>query len=160
MNSIPSHVQALANEHCFKCLTLSCIISVSATAFYKAQPVIQFMCEVLDIHNIDEQPRPLADSHRVKFTKEIKGMSQRKRQRLFSLCCSISLTLTTCCCRMLWQLMNKGVTDSSFILVREEFKRVQLFRSNYLNAPDAYLHRCLHHPRRSKSGSDTLWNHA
>lgn len=31
------------------------------------------MCEVLDIHNIDEQPRPLTDSHRVKFTKEIKG---------------------------------------------------------------------------------------
>lgn len=48
-------------------------IVVSATAFYKAQPVIQFMCEVLDIHNIDEQPRPLTDSHRVKFTKEIKG---------------------------------------------------------------------------------------
>lgn len=46
---------------------------VSATAFYKAQQVIQFMCEVLDIHNIDEQPRPLTDSHRVKFTKEIKG---------------------------------------------------------------------------------------
>uniref|UniRef100_A0AAX7TMW3 Protein argonaute-1 n=1 Tax=Astatotilapia calliptera TaxID=8154 RepID=A0AAX7TMW3_ASTCA len=37
-------------------------------------PVIQFMCEVLDIHNIDEQPRPLTDSHRVKFTKEIKGL--------------------------------------------------------------------------------------
>lgn len=49
------------------------LLSVSATAFYKAQPVIQFMCEILDIHNIDEQPRPLADSHRVKFTKEIKG---------------------------------------------------------------------------------------
>lgn len=58
-------------------LTLSRILSVSATAFYKAQPVIQFMCEVLDIHNIDEQPRPLADSHRVKFTKEIKGMSRK-----------------------------------------------------------------------------------
>lgn len=55
-----------------------CVISVSATAFYKAQPVIQFMCEVLDIHNIDEQPRPLTDSHRVKFTKEIKGMLPRK----------------------------------------------------------------------------------
>lgn len=54
---------------------LSRVLSVSATAFYKAQPVIQFMCEVLDIHNIDEQPRPLADSHRVKFTKEIKGLS-------------------------------------------------------------------------------------
>lgn len=57
---------------------------VSATAFYKAQPVIQFMCEVLDIHNIDEQPRPLTDSHRVKFTKEIKGEGiQRVRHRQF-----------------------------------------------------------------------------
>nr|XP_009684147.1 PREDICTED: protein argonaute-1-like [Struthio camelus australis] len=32
-------------------------IDVSATAFYKAQPVIEFMCEVLDIRNIDEQPK-------------------------------------------------------------------------------------------------------
>lgn len=64
-------------------VALFCIISVSATAFYKAQPVIQFMCEVLDIHNIDEQPRPLTDSHRVKFTKEIKGMSpSQDRQSL------------------------------------------------------------------------------
>lgn len=55
------------------------LVSVSATAFYKAQPVIQFMCEILDIHNIDEQPRPLADSHRVKFTKEIKGRRWRGR---------------------------------------------------------------------------------
>lgn len=53
---------------------MSVLSVVSATAFYKAQPVIQFMCEVLDIHNIDEQPRPLTDSHRVKFTKEIKGV--------------------------------------------------------------------------------------
>lgn len=53
------------------------LLPVSATAFYKAQPVIQFMCEILDIHNIDEQPRPLADSHRVKFTKEIKGRWRR-----------------------------------------------------------------------------------
>lgn len=48
-------------------------ISVSATAFYKAQPVIEFMCEVLDIKDISEQKRPLTDSQRVKFTKEIKG---------------------------------------------------------------------------------------
>lgn len=54
-------------------LVIFFVFAVSATAFYKAQPVIQFMCEVLDIHNIDEQPRPLTDSHRVKFTKEIKG---------------------------------------------------------------------------------------
>ncbi|KAK6167315.1 hypothetical protein SNE40_021377 [Patella caerulea] len=48
-------------------------IDVSATAFYKAQPVIEFMCEVLDIENTADQKRPLTDSQRVKFTKEIKG---------------------------------------------------------------------------------------
>jgi len=47
---------------------------VSATAFYKAQPVIEFLCEVLDFSDMHElQKRPLADSLRVKFTKEIKG---------------------------------------------------------------------------------------
>lgn len=51
----------------------SFVPTVSATAFYKAQPVIEFMCEVLDIRNIDEQPKPLTDSQRVRFTKEIKG---------------------------------------------------------------------------------------
>lgn len=53
-----------------------CILSVlvSATAFYKAQPVIDFMCEVLDIRDINEQRKPLTDSQRVKFTKEIKGL--------------------------------------------------------------------------------------
>lgn len=49
-------------------------IDVSATAFYKAQPVIEFMCEVLDIRDINEQRKPLTDSQRVKFTKEIKGL--------------------------------------------------------------------------------------
>ncbi|CAD1472990.1 unnamed protein product, partial [Heterotrigona itama] len=49
-------------------------IDVSATAFYKAQPVIEFMCEVLDIRDIGDQKRPLTDSQRVKFTKEIKGL--------------------------------------------------------------------------------------
>lgn len=49
------------------------LISVSATAFYKAQPVIEFMCEVLDIKDVNEQKRPLTDSQRVKFTKEIRG---------------------------------------------------------------------------------------
>ncbi|CAM9184982.1 unnamed protein product [Lampetra planeri] len=48
-------------------------IDVSATAFYRAQPVIEFMCEVLDIQNINEQTKPLTDSQRVKFTKEIRG---------------------------------------------------------------------------------------
>ncbi|OQV21162.1 Protein argonaute-1 [Hypsibius exemplaris] len=49
-------------------------IDVSATAFYKAQPVIEFMCEVLDVRDVNEQKRPLIDSQRVKFTKEIKGL--------------------------------------------------------------------------------------
>jgi len=50
------------------------MLPVSATAFYKAQSVIQFMVETLDIHDIQEQRRPLTDSQRVKFTKEIKGL--------------------------------------------------------------------------------------
>ncbi|XP_063807717.1 protein argonaute-4 [Pseudophryne corroboree] len=49
-------------------------IDVSATAFYRAQPVIEFMCEVLDVQNINEQTKPLTDSQRVKFTKEIRGL--------------------------------------------------------------------------------------
>ncbi|CAG0893312.1 unnamed protein product [Cyprideis torosa] len=49
-------------------------IDVSATAFYKAQPVIAFMCEVLDFLDMNEQRKPLTDSQRVKFTKEIKGL--------------------------------------------------------------------------------------
>ena len=52
----------------------SAVCIVSATAFYKAQPVIEFLCEVLDFSDMHElQKRPLADSLRVKFTKEIKG---------------------------------------------------------------------------------------
>jgi hypothetical protein len=56
-------------------LRIGFILLVSATAFYKSQPVIDFMCEVLDIRDIQEQRRPLNDAQRVKFTKEIKGMS-------------------------------------------------------------------------------------
>jgi len=32
------------------------------------------MCEVLDIRDISEQQKPLTDSQRIKFTKEIKGL--------------------------------------------------------------------------------------
>lgn len=53
--------------------TLMFLSTVSATAFYKAQPVIEFVCEVLDFKSIEEQQKPLTDSQRVKFTKEIKG---------------------------------------------------------------------------------------
>lgn len=35
--------------------------------------MIEFMCEVLDMQDVAEQKRPLTDSQRVKFTKEIKG---------------------------------------------------------------------------------------
>ena len=55
-------------------LSHSILLTVSATAFYKAQPVIQFMCEVLELQDLQEQRRPLTDSQRVKFTKEIKGL--------------------------------------------------------------------------------------
>ncbi len=48
--------------------------SVSATAFYKHQPVLEFLCEVLELGNIEDQRRPLSDSQRVKFAKEVKGM--------------------------------------------------------------------------------------
>ena len=48
--------------------------TVSATAFYKQQPVLDFLCEVLELQDIQEQRRPLSDSQRVKFAKEIKGL--------------------------------------------------------------------------------------
>ena len=48
--------------------------AVSATAFYKQQPVLDFLCEILELGCIEEQRRPLSDSQRVKFAKEIKGM--------------------------------------------------------------------------------------
>jgi hypothetical protein len=53
---------------------MSLNIDVSATAFYKAQPVIEFLCEILDIQAIQEHNKPLNDAQRVKFTKEIKGI--------------------------------------------------------------------------------------
>lgn len=49
-------------------------IDVSATAFYKAQPVVQFMSELLDLRDLNDHRRPLTDSQRVKFTREIKGL--------------------------------------------------------------------------------------
>ncbi|XP_060856547.1 protein argonaute-2-like [Metopolophium dirhodum] len=47
---------------------------VSASAFYKSQHVLEFMCEVLDIRDISEQQKPLTDSQRVKFSREIIGL--------------------------------------------------------------------------------------
>ena len=53
------------------------LITVSATAFYKCQPVVEFMCGVLHRQGQDLQKRkPLFDAKRLKFTQEIKGMEQ------------------------------------------------------------------------------------
>ena len=52
--------------------------AVSATAFYKQQPVLDLLCEILELGCIEEQRRPLSDSQRVKFAKEIKGMIFRR----------------------------------------------------------------------------------
>ena len=49
-------------------------IDVSATAFYRAQQVIQFLQDVLEMQDPNDLRRPLTDSQRVKFTKEIKGL--------------------------------------------------------------------------------------
>jgi eukaryotic translation initiation factor 2C len=46
---------------------------VSATAFYKKQPVLNFLLEVLDIES-EIMRRPLSDSQRLRFAKEIKGL--------------------------------------------------------------------------------------
>jgi eukaryotic translation initiation factor 2C len=67
-------------------------IDVSATAFYKTQSVIDFMCEILDIQSLNDQRRPLNDSQRVRFTKEIKGLKieinhcgqMRRKYRVFN----------------------------------------------------------------------------
>ncbi|CAI5454435.1 unnamed protein product [Caenorhabditis angaria] len=50
-------------------------IDVSATAFYRAMPVIEFIAEVLElpVQALTER-RALSDAQRVKFTKEIRGL--------------------------------------------------------------------------------------
>lgn len=52
---------------------------VSATAFYKRQRVLDFVHEVLDLDN-DVIRRPLSDSQRLRFAKEIKGKEERERE--------------------------------------------------------------------------------
>ena len=68
-------------------------IDVSSTAFYKAQSVISFLREVLDIRDQSELNRPLSDMERLKFMKEIKGLKieithcgpVRRKYRVYSL---------------------------------------------------------------------------
>lgn len=118
-------------------------LAVSATAFYKAQPVIQFMCEVLDIHNIDEQPRPLTDSHRVKFTKEIKGKE----------CVSENM-----------MRVRKGVKWIRWIKVHYVRVRVEKREStcHTHSHTDTFLMLLQHLIlfTRFEGGGDALWNHA
>lgn len=50
-------------------------ILVSATAFYRKMPVIDFIAEVLElpVQALSDR-RTLSDAQRVKFTKEIRGL--------------------------------------------------------------------------------------
>ena len=59
-------------------LTLACIFPVSATAFYRAQSCVNFLCEVIGLQGNElSAMHGLTDSQRVKFTKEIKGLKVR-----------------------------------------------------------------------------------
>ncbi|EGT49576.1 hypothetical protein CAEBREN_20222 [Caenorhabditis brenneri] len=50
-------------------------IDVSATAFYRSMPVIEFLAEVLELPTQAlAERRVLSDSQRVKFTKEVRGL--------------------------------------------------------------------------------------
>ena len=47
---------------------------MSATAFYKHQPVIEFLSEVLKLNeSVLKEKNNLTDAERVRFLKEIKG---------------------------------------------------------------------------------------
>ena len=54
---------------------LSNFLTVSATAFYKCQPVVEFLCEVLRKSLQDlQRGKPLTDAERMKLSREIKGL--------------------------------------------------------------------------------------
>lgn len=54
-------------------------IDVSATAFYRSMPVIEFIAEVLELPpQALAERRALSDAQRVKFTKEIRGLKVRE----------------------------------------------------------------------------------
>lgn len=54
------------------------MIAVSATAFYREMPVIEFIAEVLElpVQALAER-RALSDAQRVKFTKEIRYRNKK-----------------------------------------------------------------------------------
>ena len=49
-------------------------IDVSATAIYKAQPVIDFTAELLDIRHLYGDRVQLNDTQRTRFAKELEGL--------------------------------------------------------------------------------------
>lgn len=60
--------------HVLYLIVVFCLVfSVAATAFYKEEPVIDFMKEVLSREREFDIRRPLKDFVRRKFAKEIKG---------------------------------------------------------------------------------------
>ncbi|KAL1474445.1 hypothetical protein MTO96_037970, partial [Rhipicephalus appendiculatus] len=63
------HYQSV--QLCEREVTLN--VDVSATAFYKAQPVTEFMCEVLRLRDVTIRYR-LPESQRVELAKEITGL--------------------------------------------------------------------------------------
>ena len=48
-------------------------IDVSATAFYKSQPVLEFINDIMEKRGFVEARKELSDFERVKLSKEIKG---------------------------------------------------------------------------------------
>lgn len=68
----------LATDHITRILNfyqLPSYASVSATAFYRSMPVIEFIAEVLEVPvQALSDRRSLSDAQRVKFTKEIRGL--------------------------------------------------------------------------------------
>ncbi|CDW54120.1 Argonaute 1 isoform B [Trichuris trichiura] len=75
-------------------------IDVSATAFYKSMPAIEYLAEVLEVPNINDIRRPLNDAQRVKFTKEIKGNDHwltTSQAATWRLCClGLKIEITHC----------------------------------------------------------------
>lgn len=57
------------------CMYFILCASVSATAFYRSMPVIEFIADVLEVPvQALSDRRSLSDAQRVKFTKEMRGL--------------------------------------------------------------------------------------
>jgi len=72
-------IELVFTLYCILGVNRCSFIIVSATAFYRAQPCVQFLCDVLELRHDDLRViRGLTDSQRVKFTKEIRGLKVSK----------------------------------------------------------------------------------